>query len=95
MDRTLYKYPISPNDNLINRHDNYLCINTNIEDLLPILESEVKYSSKMLKGGKSSCIYNSPCEMKEYGGVIITKIYTMICQNIWKTKNYQINVKSH
>ena len=40
----------------------------------------------MLKDGKSPGNDIIPSELITYGGKRIAKIYTKICQNIWKTK---------
>ena len=77
----LYNYPITPNSNkLINRN------NTANEDPLPILGCKVEIAINMLKDGNSPGNDNIPNELIKYGGKCIAKIYTIICQNIWKIK---------
>ena len=79
----LYNYPIKPNINkLTNRNQN----NTDIEETLPILKSEVENAIYMLKNDKTPGNYNISAELIKHGGESIIKIYTEICQNIWKTK---------
>ena len=79
----LYNYPIKPNINkLTNRNQN----NTDIEETLPILKSEVENAIYMLKNDKTPGNDNISGELIKHGGESIIKIYTEICQNIWKTK---------
>ena len=74
---------IKPNINkLTNRNQN----NTDIEETLPILKSEVENSINMLKNDKTPGNDNISAELIKHGGESIIKIYTEICQNIWKTK---------
>ena len=88
----LYNYPIKPNINkLTNRNQN----NTNIEETLPILKSEVENAINMLKNDKTPGNDNISAELIKHGGESIIKIYTEICQHIWKIKIWQINGQNH
>ena len=79
----LYNYPIKPNiHKLTNRNQN----NTDIEETLQILKSEVENAINMLKNDKTPGNDNISAELIKHGGESIIKIYTEICQHIWKTK---------
>ena len=60
----------------------------NNEESLPILESEVRNAILTLKNGKSPCPDNIPGELLKHGGESLIKIFTTICQEIWKTKKW-------
>ena len=69
----LYNYPIKPNINkLTNRNQN----NTDIEETLPILKSEVENAIYMLKNDKTPGNNNISAELIKHGGESIIKIYT-------------------
>ena len=69
---------------MINRN-NY----TSNED--PILKCKVENSINIITDGKLPGNANISNDLITYGGKCIAKIYTTICQNIWKTKVWQIN----
>ena len=79
----LYNYPIKLNIKILtNRNQN----NTDIEETLTILKSEVENAINMLKNDKTPGNDNISAELIKHGGENIIKIYTEICQNIWKIK---------
>ena len=81
--KDLYNYKIRPDNNLLKPNK----INSN-EDSLTILEYEVRNVIVTLKNGKSPGPDNIPSELLKYGGERIIKIFTTICQQIWKTKKW-------
>ena len=56
------------------------------EEPLPILECEVRNEILTLKNGKSPGPDNIPSELLKHGGESLIKIFTTMCQQIWKTK---------
>ena len=77
----LYNYKIRPDNNLLKPNK----INSN-KDSLPILE--VRNAMLTLKNGKSPGPDNIPSELLKHGGESIIKIFTTICQQIWKIKKW-------
>ena len=67
----------------------------NNEESLPILESEVRNAILTLKNWKSPSPDNIPGEFLKHGGESLIKIFTTICQQIWKTKKCQTNGLNH
>ena len=81
--KDLYNFKIKPDNNLLKPN-----IMNNNEESLPILESEVRNAIRTLKNGKSPDPDNIPGELLKHGGESLIKIFTTICQQIWKTKKW-------
>ena len=81
--KDLYNFKIKPDNNLLKPN-----IMNNNEESLPILESEVRNAIRTLKNGKSPGPDNIPGELLKHGGESLIKIFTTICQQIWKTKKW-------
>ena len=81
--KDLYNFKIKPDNNLLKPN-----IMNNNEESLPILESEVRNAILTLKNGKSPDPDNIPGELLKHGGESLIKIFTTICQQIWKTKKW-------
>ena len=77
----LYNYKIRPDNNLL-KHNT---MNSN-EKPLPILECEVRNAILNLKNDKSPGPDNILSELLKYGGESLIKIFTTMCQQIWKSK---------
>ena len=74
--KELYNYPINPDPSILAHNGNH---NTDTDDELPILESEVFNAIKTLKEGKSPGIDNIPSELIKHGGTAIIIMLTAIC----------------
>ena len=81
--KDLYNFKIKPDNNLLKPN-----IMNNNEESLPILESEVRNAIRTLNNGKSAGPDNIPGELLKHGGESLIKIFTTICQQIWKTKKW-------
>ena len=81
--KDLYNFKIKPDNNLLKPN-----IMNNNEESLPIFESEVRNAIRTLKNGKSPGPDNIPGELLKHGGESLIKIFTIICQQIWKTKKW-------
>ena len=79
--KDLYNYKIRTYNNLLKPNK----INSN-EYSFPLLESEVRNAILTLKNGKSPGPDNISSELLKLGGESINKIFTTICQQIWKKK---------
>ena len=83
--KELYNYPINPDPSVLAHNGNH---NTDTDDELPILESEVVNAIKTLKEGKSPGIDNIPSELIKHGGTAIIRMFTAICQKAWVSKSW-------
>ena len=59
------------------------------EEHHPILREEVEAAVKALKMGKSTGMDNIPAELVQAGGEDMIDILTSICNNIWKSGEWQ------
>ena len=73
----LYNRQINPDISVLNSNANY---NTYMEEELPILEFELIEVNKSMKECKSPGMVNIPSEIVKYGGNVVVRILTTLCQ---------------
>ena len=83
--KEFYNYPINPDPSVLAHNGNH---NTDTDDELPIIESEVVNAIKTLNEGKSPGIDNIPSELIKHGGTAIIRMLTAICQKAWVSKSW-------
>ena len=79
----LYNHQSNPYISVLNSNANF---NIEMEEELPILESEVIEASKTLKEGKSPGIDNIQSELVKHEGKSVVRILTTLCQKSWSSK---------
>ena len=73
----IYSHQINPDINVLNSNANF---NTEKEETLPILESEVIEVIITLKEGNLPGIDSIPNELVKHGGNAVVRILTTLCQ---------------
>ena len=82
----LYNYQLTAEEEVLK--ELAMCTSKNNDDSPDILESEVVNALKSLKLGKAPGIDNVPADLLVHGGESVVKIYTRICNYVYKTGNW-------
>ena len=80
----LYNYELHPDISLLRSNQT----TTQEAESLPVLREEVEEAVRNPRAGKSPGVDNIPSEILKNGGVTATTVLTVMCQKIWKTKNW-------
>ena len=82
----LYNYQLTAEEDVLKELES--CTSSNDPVHLEILESEVESALKSLKLGKAPGIDNIPADLLVHGGESVVKVYTRICNYVYKTGNW-------
>lgn len=82
----LYNYQLTAEEDVLKELES--CTSSNDHVHLEILESEVESALKSLKLGKAPGIDNIPADLLVHGGESVVKVYTRICNYVYKTGNW-------